>query len=79
MKKKLLSLAVVAMLLLLPAAAFARGGHHGGRRATESAGTRYAVCAVEGCDAIGRHKHDGQWYCSPDGAGYYSGGRCRCR
>ena len=49
---------LTALLLAVPAFA-----HHGGRSYIRRA-VRYApACTVEGCEAVGRHVHDGMTYC----------------
>lgn len=49
------------------------GGYHHGNTAVD---TCYPVCAVEGCAEIGRHIHDGGYYCSYAHEGGYCDGTC---
>lgn len=58
MKKAIISLAISALLLIsLPVTVFAHGHSENGK-----ASQSYAVCAVENCNTVGYHKHNGTTY-----------------
>lgn len=60
--KKAISILAVTMLVLgmVSVTAFAHGGHGLG----SGTGHRYEQCTVEGCEAVGPHRHGDTWYCS---------------
>jgi len=62
--KKAISVLVITVLLISMTGmtAFAHGGHGSGSNARQK--PRYELCAVSGCDAVGAHKHDDNWYSS---------------
>lgn len=76
LKKFLVSLlcALCAVSLLIPAA-FAHGGHGRGVRA-QARTYQCPVCPVEGCEAAGRHYHDGVLYCGYNHANGWCDGAC---
>lgn len=66
MKKVFSILAAVILLAgLMNVTALAHGGHGKGSGAARQ--SHYELCAVENCEAVGQHRHDGVWYCGPAG------------
>lgn len=66
MKKTISILILVALMVsMISTVTLAHGGkdHNGATRQQP----RYKLCAVDGCDLIGPHQHDGIWYCSQTG------------
>lgn len=55
--------AMVSFLLVMPVSAH---GHHGHHDSSSSNNGVCPVCTVEGCIEIGRHTHDGEYYCGYD-------------
>lgn len=75
--KKLLtaaiSAAMVSFLLVMPVSAHGHHGHHGYSSSNDDT---CPVCTVEGCTEIGRHTHDGDYYCGYDHEGGYCDHSC---
>lgn len=63
--KKMISIFVITALIvgMTSITAFAHGGHGSGIHRQ----SRYELCTVSGCDAVGPHQHDGSWYCGQTG------------
>ena len=69
---------VTALALMVPAMAHGHGGgHHGGRGwYAPPQPAQITVCTVEGCEAAGRHTHNGVTYCGYGHTGGVCDGKC---
>ena len=75
----LLLACLTALALVVPAMAHGHGGgHHGGRGwyAQQPQPAQITVCAVEGCEAAGRHTHNGVTYCGYSHTNGVCDGKC---
>lgn len=74
----LLLACLTALALVVPAMAHGHGGgHHGGRGwYAQPQPAQITVCTVEGCEAAGRHTHNGVTYCGYGHTGGVCDGKC---